>query len=104
MKREVCWTLANIAASTEKHVTFLFSQQSLIKKVYIILTGDEIADIKLEAGYMFVNVAQNGDPVFLTGFYHQHNFMQIFLNFVRGSNANMTEMGLNGVRACLKVG
>lgn len=56
---------------------------------------------------MFAHAGLTGDPTFLTVFYHQHNFMQIFLNFVRGSNADnvdMIEMGLVGVKACLTVG
>lgn len=40
IRREVCWNISNIAASTAKHVEAIFGQQSLIEKLYLKLKDE----------------------------------------------------------------
>ena len=83
IKREVCWTLSNIAASVPKHVETLFSQETLMNKLYQMLISEiEPKEVRLEIGWIFSNAANAGNPKTLINIYHTLKLMKIYLSFV----------------------
>jgi importin subunit alpha-1 len=60
VRREVCWTLSNIAAGTRPQIEMLLGREQLIDKVLMLFELDS-SEVKREICYIFANMTFLGD-------------------------------------------
>lgn len=53
---------------------------------------------------MFINIAETYSTPQMIAYFHEKNFMQIFLGFVKDKTEALTEIGLKGVEVLLRIG
>jgi len=60
VKKEVCWTLSNIAAGTKEQIQALFEEKDLLEKLVYAATNERW-EVKKEAIWTLCNICTTGD-------------------------------------------
>lgn len=78
VKREICWSLSNIAGTTKNQVAYLLTRRELINTLVRMLSSEKV-EIRTEIMWTIKNICINGEKALVLSFLREYDLIEVLL-------------------------